>query len=119
MRHAFLIGALGYPALELLYRRRTHFSMALAGGCAAQMINKIRTLPMRMPLKSLLCGSAITGVEYICGCIWNRDFSVWDYRSTALNWQGQICLPYTLLWCGLSAAAMRTFDFIDKKQGRT
>ena len=119
MRHTFLIGALGYPALELIYRRRTHFSMAIAGGCAAQLINSIRKLPLRMPMKALLCGTAITGVEYLCGCIWNRNFSVWDYRRIPFNWKGQICLPYTLLWCTLSTAAMKAFDIIDKSQGRT
>lgn len=119
MRHTFLIGALGYPAMELVYRGRTHISMALAGGCSTLLINRIRKLPFQMPLKAMLCGTAITGVEYICGRIWNRNFAVWDYRRTPLNWQGQVCLPYTLLWCSLSAAAMKAFDYIDKKQGRT
>ena len=32
MLKTFLVGAVGYPALEMLWRRRTHPSMALAGG---------------------------------------------------------------------------------------
>lgn len=115
MKHAFLTGALGYPLLEILWRGRTHYSMALAGGCSAFLINHIRHIPGNLPVKSLLCAAAITGVEYACGSIWNRDFTVWDYRRMPLNWQGQICLPYSLIWGFLSAAVMKAFDLTEQK----
>ena len=114
MKGLFLLGALSYPALELLYRGRTHYSMGIAGGTAALMINGIRKLPASYPLKTLLCGAGITGIEYLCGCIWNKDYQVWDYRGAPLNVQGQICLPYTLLWCTLSAAVMAALNQKDK-----
>lgn len=117
MKHAFLLGAAAYPTLEILYRGRSHYSMALAGGCAAASVNCIRRLPYGLVAKSLLCGTAITGIEYACGRVWNRRYKVWDYRNVPLNWKGQICLPYSLLWCGLGAAAMKFFDSLDAKRG--
>lgn len=113
----FLLGAIGYPALELLYRRRTHYSMALAGGAAALLIDRIRKLPGGMVYKAALCGAGVTAIEFLCGMIWNRDYAVWDYRRVPLNWQGQICLRYTMLWCGLSAGVMAALNMLEKRKG--
>lgn len=103
---AFLLGTVGYPVLELLYRGHTHYSMALAGGLSACLIDRVSQMPGGLLLKSALCGLGVTGVEYFVGQVWNRQHQVWDYRRMPLNFQGQICLPYSLLWCGLSAALL-------------
>ncbi len=101
---SFLIGAIGYPLLELAWRRRTHPSMALAGGLSAALIHRIGRTSLHPLAKVLLCGAGITGVEAACGLVWNRRHQVWDYRHMPLNWRGQVCLPFSLAWCGLSAA---------------
>ncbi len=114
MKGMFLIGAVGYPLLEVLYRGRTHYSMAIAGGCSAVMIAMVSRTALPLLWKAVLCGAGITGVEFICGCIWNRAYAVWDYRNMPLNIRGQICLPYTLLWCGLSAAVLMGYSLYAK-----
>lgn len=106
MLRTFLMGAVGYPAMELLTRGRTHYSMALAGGASAVLIRGVGRTALPLAARSLLCGTGVTAIEYGCGMIWNRDFRVWDYRRMPLNWRGQVCLPYSLLWCGLSVGAM-------------
>ena len=98
----FLIGAIGYPLLEMAWRGRTHRAMALAGGASMVLIRRIARTRIRPAAGSLLCGVGITAIEYACGRIWNRDFHIWDYRRVPLNLRGQICLPYTALWCCLS-----------------
>lgn len=100
---SFFIGALGYPLLELCWRGRTHISMAVAGGCCAELLHCASKRKGSLCLKAALCGLGITGIEAACGLVWNRRHQVWDYRRLPLNWCGQVCLPYTLLWCGLSA----------------
>lgn len=100
----FLIGAVGYPLLELAWRGRTHPSMALAGGLSTSLIHRIGQTSLHPVGKALLCGAGITAIEAGCGLIWNRRHRVWDYRRMPLNWRGQVCLPFTLAWCGLSAA---------------
>lgn len=107
MKKLFLLGAVAYPVMELLYRGRTHYSMALAGGLSAMLIGHMGRMRMWLPFRAMLCGAGITAIEYAIGCLWNRRYSVWDYRDMSMNIQGQVCLPYTLLWCGLSAAALK------------
>lgn len=103
----FLLGAAGYPALELIWRGRTHGSMALAGGLSMMMIHRMNGMHAGRVRKSVLCGLGITAIEAGCGLIWNRRHQVWDYSRLPMNWRGQICLPYTALWCLLSGAALR------------
>ncbi len=107
-RRAFLIGSIGYPALELLYRGRTHWTMALAGGCSLFLLRRIRSRYKNRPLwqQALRGGLYITGLEYLLGRKFNAKYRIWDYRNVPWNLQGQICLPYTLFWCGLSAAVL-------------
>ena len=109
MLRTFLIGAIGYPMLEVLYRGRTHYSMALAGGCSACIIRCVEATKHRWWAKAMICGSGISAVEWICGTIWNRDHQVWDYSQIPMNYRGQICLPYSLLWCGMSACILPLF----------
>lgn len=120
MNGLFFVGAVGYPLMELLYRGRTHYSMAVAGGIAAALIGRIHRLSCSRIRKALLCGLGITITEAICGAIWNRRHKIWDYRNMPLNWKGQICLPYTALWCLLSGGMLAALDkYSSKKRGRT
>lgn len=116
MKHMFLLGAAGYPILELLYRRRTHYSMAVAGGLSAMLIGRISRAQVPCIAKPLLCAAGITCIEALCGCIWNRHHQVWDYRNVPLNWKGQVCLPYSLLWCGISAGMLALLCVTDHKE---
>ena len=102
----FWIGAAGYPLIELCWRGRTHPAMALAGGVSMKLLCWIHCKHKGRPLwqRALLGGLMITGVEYAVGQVFNRRYRIWDYRRTPLNWQGQICVPYSLAWCVLSAA---------------
>ena len=106
----FLLGAAGYPLLELLYRKRTHYSMAIAGGLSAVLIGHISRMKHRLLLRMLFSGAGITVIEAGCGLIWNRRHKVWDYRQMPMNWKGQICLSFSLLWCVLSAPLMIMLD---------
>ena len=103
---SFLLGAAGYPLLEILWRRRTHWSMALAGGVSAAAFHRIAC--MRRPLwqKALLGGASVTAVEALCGMVFNRRHRVWDYRREPLNWRGHICARFSLLWCSLAGLWM-------------
>lgn len=99
----FLIGAAGYCTLELCVRKRTHWSMGLAGGSCLLLIRRIASKLRKGIIKKCIVSSiAITGVELLCGLIWNRQKKVWDYSNMPLNYKGQICLPFSLLWMALS-----------------
>ena len=104
----FLLGAAGYPLLEIAFRGRTHVTMSLAGGLSALWLRRVARVHQGRPLwqQALLGGLMITGIEYAIGRVFNRRHHIWDYRHMPLNVQGQICLPFTLAWCGLSAAVI-------------
>lgn len=105
----FAAGAALYPLIELGWRGRSHPAMALAGGlslCAMRRLHRaMKNRPLWQP--SLLGGLTVTGMEYAFGVLFNRRYQIWDYRRAPLNLHGQICLPYLLGWCALSAAAIQ------------
>ena len=103
---AFAIGGLGYAGIELLWRGRTHWSMMITGGlCMTIMLFIFRKHGEISLVYSGLIGSAvITIVELFAGCIVNvwLGLKIWDYSNQPLNFMGQICPLYSLLWCMLS-----------------
>ncbi len=116
---SFVLGAVGYPLIELAWRRRTHPTMALAGGLSTLVLRRISKTDRPLWQQALLGGLVITGIEYGIGRLFNRRYHIWDYRRTPLNVQGQICLPFALAWCALSAAAIRGFRWWDVTRCRT
>ena len=103
---AFTAGFVGYPLLEIGWRGRTHWSMALAGGLAGLCLYPVCT---RKKARMVCCKTAgiITGIELVFGCVFNLLLhqNVWDYSKKPLNLWGQICLPYTCLWFLLGVPA--------------
>ena len=59
-------------------------------------------------LTLLLCGSAITLIEFAVGVVVNLQLGldVWDYSDQRGNIMGQVCPLYTLYWVGLSLPAV-------------
>lgn len=106
MGKAWLLGAIGYPCLELLWRKRTHPAMALAGAAACEALFRCargRGGLVRRALRGALC---ITAIEYAAGLIFNRRHHIWDYRGEWGHVQGQICPRFFFLWALLSGALM-------------
>lgn len=116
----FYLGGMCYAGLELLWRGFTHWSMFLLGGLCFVLVGNLkrlrpkRALPFRMTEAALL----ITLLELGCGLLVNRTYRVWDYRHMPMNFLGQICLPFTLLWVPVSFAAMLLYDWTDRGIGR-
>lgn len=109
----FLLGAMVYPLLEILFRGYSHWTMALAGGLGAYALAQVaRTLP-ELPLRwrGWVGAACLTLIELAAGCICNLwlGMAVWDYSHLPCNLWGQICLPFTLLWFLLSLPALALF----------
>ena len=111
---SFLIGAIGYPLIEIAYRRRTHPTMALAGGLSSMLLRRIGKTDRPLWQQALLGGLMITGVEYAIGRIFNRRYQIWDYRKMPANLHGQICLPFTAAWCLMSAGLLWVMRMVAK-----
>ena len=95
----FGVGFLGYPLLELLWRGRSHWSMALAGGVVSLLVYPL-CIARKGKAICVKIAAVITGVELLFGCIFNLllKMEVWDYSKRPFNLWGQICLPYCMIW---------------------
>lgn len=110
----FVLGGVGYAGLELLWRRKTHWSMALTGGCVLVALAELgRHLSGCAAHGRRLAGTAcITTAELLVGLTVNERYglSVWDYSHNKWNFRGQICAKYAVLWYLLSGPAMRVAE---------
>lgn len=102
----FLIGALGYGALEILFRGYTHWTMMLTGGACLLTLFLFNQEYKQAPLLLKAAGGAviITIYEFAVGLIVNLWYGwhVWDYSLLPGNILGQICPLFTMLWFFLS-----------------
>ena len=102
----FTIGGAGYGIIEILWRGRTHWTMIRAGGICFIIFSRVAERCKAQPLvfKASLCALGVTAVELLFGVVFNIIFGmgVWDYSDQPLNFLGQICPLYTLLWAALS-----------------
>ena len=104
----FYLGGSAYMGLELLWRGRSHGSMFLLGGTCFLLIGKLNRCLRRITpaLRLMAFSGIITALELLTGLLVNRDHAVWDYRKLPLQFRGQICAPYALLWIPVSFLAM-------------
>lgn len=111
------LGGMTYASLELLWRGRTHGSMFALGGLCFLLIGRLGHVrpPLPVPLRALAAAGIVTMLELGCGLLVNQEYAVWDYRQMPMNFHGQICLPYTLLWVPVSLAAIWLYDALEDR----
>ena len=113
----FYTGGTVYLSLELLYRGRSHGSMFLAGGLCFLLIGQLNRVEPKLPLplRAVAGAAIVTMVELGAGMLVNRQYQVWDYRNQPLNFMGQICPLFSVLWIPLSLAAAVLFEKMDRR----
>lgn len=126
----FIAGGFAYGLIEVLARGYTHISMGVLGGAAMSLIHFMnggrRTL-LRITGRAVLSAAFITTLELITGEILNirMGMEIWDYSSLPYNFDGQICLEFSLIWLLLSIVAMlyddllRSFILCQRRRERT
>lgn len=112
-----IIGGLLYVLIELLWRGYSHWTMFVVGGVCFVLIgglNEVFTWEMRFWKQCVIGAAMITVTELLAGIVINIWFgwNVWDYSELPLNVLGQICLPFSVLWCFLSAFAIVLDDYL-------
>ena len=119
LRPLFLIstGGMSYFNFEILCRGYSHISMFLCGGLSFYsigLLNEQKRLPLNFLSQMLLGSVIITGYEYTTGMIVHRylQLKVWDYSNMPFNYQGQICLPFSILWFFLTPVCIIGDDYI-------
>lgn len=112
----FCLGGGAYVGMELLWRRRSHISMFLAGGLCLLLIGHLEEVEPKLPFpgRVILGAAIITGVELATGLLVNRTYRVWDYRDQWGNFLGQICPAFCALWIPVSALAIVMYGKLKK-----
>ena len=116
----FIFGGFAYILIELLWRGRTHWTMFILGGIAfvsVGLLNNILPWEMNFETQATIGATIITVLEFITGVIVNIIFkmNVWNYSTIPLNFMGQVCLPFSLLWLLLSGIIIIVDDYIRYK----
>ena len=114
----FAIGAIGYAAIEIIWRGFTHWSMMIAGGLCFVMFSLVadKLKKRHLLLKAAVCAVGVTVIEFIFGVVFNivLKMNVWDYSNMPLNLFGQICPLFTLLWAVVAIAFLPLADVINQ-----
>ena len=112
----FTLGGAAYVALELLWRGRSHVSMFLAGGASLLLVGRLNRVEPKLPLplRAVVGAGIITTVELAAGMLFNREYTVWDYRNVPGNYLGQICPRFSLLWILLSLVVLLVYDPLER-----
>ena len=104
----FILGALMYGLLEIIWRGYTHWSMLITGGVCFLVLYVIAPLSVSPLMKALYGSAFITLTELVVGIlvniVWGLD--VWDYSDMPYNLFGQISFLYSAYWFILSFAAI-------------
>lgn len=115
----FAVGYCVYIAIEVTYRGFSYPLMGLCGGLALMIMDKINDY-ISWDIDIIIQGSIgsiiITFFELIIGEIsLHTDFLpiMWDYSNVLLNFDGVICLPFSLIWIGLSIIGILVADTIN------
>ena len=113
----FMIGAFLYLFIEILYRGHTHWTMGVVGGVCfvlIGLINEVFTWNTPLWLQSIIGATIVTVLEFISGLILNiwLGLGIWDYSRMPFNLLGQICLPFSVIWIGLSVLAIVLDDYL-------
>ena len=108
------LGGLLYVSVEILFRGWSHPSMFVVGGICFWAIGMLDRAAPGLPLlaQAFLGAAIITAMELLSGLVVNvgLGWNVWDYSQHALNYKGQICLGFSLLWVPASLAAVFADD---------
>ena len=104
-----LLGGGAYVLVELWWRGHSHVSMFLLGGVCFWLIGRLdRRDTVPVAVQACLGACVVTALELLTGLVVNcwLKLNVWDYSALPMNFQGQICLYYFVLWIPLSACAV-------------
>ncbi len=117
----FIFSGTAYVLLEMLCRGYSHITMWVLGGICGVIIALVNNdifLSSKTPfeIQVAFCATCCVLGEYIFGIIFNRDFTIWDYREIPGTFaDGQLNIFFILLWIVICIFAIPLLDWIEYK----
>lgn len=114
----FSIGFFLYSLIEILFRGYTYFTMGILGGIILLLVDSINNkLSWNIDLiwQGVIGSFAITTCELVLGEILKifNISSMWDYSNMPFNYDGVICVPFSIIWIFISIIGILVADFIN------
>ena len=115
----FFVGFCVYVTIECCYKSVSYPLMGILGGLTVVILDKINdriSWDIDLFYQCLIGSCLITMFELIIGTI--AKYSpilpvMWDYSKVPFNFNGVICLPFSIIWLFLSAVAIFVADAIN------
>ena len=115
----FIVGFCSYITIEVLWRGYSYALMGVCGGLAIVILDKINnkiSWDTDILLQGLSGSLLITLFELVIGEIALRTSLLpimWDYSNVPFNFDGVICLPFSIVWLFISIVAIMLADAIN------
>ena len=115
----FLVGYCAYIAIEVTFRGVSYPLMGICAGLAVIIIDKINdylSWDIDIILQGVIGSIVITIFELIIGEISLTTELLpimWNYSNVPLNFDGVVCVPFSLIWVSLSIIGILVADAIN------
>lgn len=114
----FIVGFMAYITIEVCFRGYSYPLMGVCGALAVVLLDKVNnklSWNTDIIVQGLIGSALITFFELVIGELALHTSIVpvmWDYSNMPLNFDGVICLPFSLAWVVLSWVAVFVADAI-------
>ena len=114
----FIVGFCVYITIEVCFRGYSFPLMGIVGGIDFILIDKINdriSWHIGILIQGIIGSAIITLSELIVGTI-DRLYlhlNMWDYSNLPFNYNGVICLEFSLLWIIMAVVAVFLADMIN------
>lgn len=112
----FILGYCLYVAIEVTYRGYSFPIMGCCGGLAILLLDQINnriSWDIDILVQGLIGSVLVSFMELVIGELALHTDLVpvmWDYSNIIWNFDGVVCLPFSLVWMGLSIVAVIVAD---------
>lgn len=122
----FFVGFTAYLAIEVCFKSAmshgglgcSHPLCGIMGGLSFLIFDQFNnelSWHLDLLLQGMLGACVVTLLELTVG-LWDKYFlhiGMWDYSGIPFNYQGVICLPFSLIWIGVAMIAILVADAIN------
>lgn len=114
----FIFGFMAYTTIECCFRGYSYPLMGLCGGLVFVLLDKINdkiSWDIDILVQGIIGLMLITSLEFIIGEMSLQGLiqPMWNYSDMPFNYKGIICLPFSLIWVGLSIVAIVVADWLN------
>lgn len=111
----FLVGYCAYLAIEVTWKGNSHILMGVVGGISFLLFDQINnkiSWDLDLILQGCIGSAIVTSFELVIGegLKYLNQPPMWNYSNMPFNYDGVICLPFSILWIFLAIVGIFVAD---------